>query len=154
MTEKPYQKYTKYYDTKARGGLVNYSKSQKFNIIKTFIPKTGKILDIGSGSGHWLHTFALNGYEVYGVDLAPNCIDLSKQHGYKAYLVDITKEIPFEESSFDIILVNHFIDEFTTMPIPFGSKMPKWLIIFLCNQLLKRGYDVGVWEITTVARKV
>lgn len=46
------------------------------------------------------------------------------------------------------------IDEFITMTIPFGSKLPRSIIIFLCNQLLKRGYNVGAWEITTVARRV
>lgn len=46
------------------------------------------------------------------------------------------------------------VDEFTTMPISFGSKLPKWVIVFVCKRLLNGGYDVGKWEITTVARWV
>lgn len=80
--------------------------------------------------------------------ICPKCKTIFNWDGHRASFGKGDLKSELESHGFKCV------DEFITMPIPFGSKLPKWLIIFLCNQLLKRGYDVGVWEITTVARKV
>jgi len=46
------------------------------------------------------------------------------------------------------------IEEFVTMSIPFGARLPKFATKFICKCLLKNGYDVGKWMLITIGRKV
>ena len=66
------------------------------------IPKRGKILDIGCGSGHYAEV--LNDREWYGVDISPESIKTAKKFYKKAKVGDITKHIPFSDNSFDYVL--------------------------------------------------
>ncbi len=49
-------------------------------ILKHLPPPPGRLLDIGVGSGWTSKIFALSGYEVVGVDIAPSMIDLAKRN--------------------------------------------------------------------------
>jgi len=76
-----------------------------------------KILDLGCGTGRHLVFFAKKGFDVYGIDIAKQGIEISrrwlKKEGLKANLKisDVYKKLPYQDSFFDAIIsirvVNH-----------------------------------------------
>lgn len=70
--------------------------------LDNIIPKNGKILDIGCGSGHYAEV--LNDREWYGVDISPESIKTAKKFYKEAKVGDITTHIPFPDKSFDYVL--------------------------------------------------
>jgi len=45
------------------------------------------------------------------------------------------------------------LEEFVIMSLPLGSILPRPIIKSVCKILLKKGYDVGQWEIITICKK-
>jgi tellurite methyltransferase len=82
-----------------------------------------KVLDVGCGSGRNLYYFLRNGYEVFGVDPAPQAVENVKQlsaelasnNPLKNFIVCAAENLPYANASFDLIIcsaVLHFaIDE-------------------------------------------
>jgi len=66
------------------------------------IPKYKKILDLGCGTGHIAEM--LGDRDWYGVDISPLSIEIAKRFYREAKVGDITKNIPFPDSSFDVVL--------------------------------------------------
>src|SRR3972149_10300374 len=71
-----------------------------------------RVLDFGCGAGNHLHFLVENGYEAYGVDVAPTALELAREHladlrpGYpddRLALMD-GNHIPFAEASFDAVI--------------------------------------------------
>ena len=74
------------------------------------IPKVGKILDIGAGTGAFGYVFKELGYEVVCVDIAPRMIEMCKKNGLEGLVCDIVKEgIPFPDNSFDLVIAAQFL---------------------------------------------
>ncbi|CAG8474094.1 3468_t:CDS:2 [Diversispora eburnea] len=81
--------------------------------IEEFLTMTGKILDVGCGSGTWLIEMA-HMYpkpEYFGIDLNP-CSTIPYPSNIK-----ITKgnllNLPYDESQFDFVRMSDFVSEFT-----------------------------------------
>lgn len=70
-------------------------------LLDRVIPKKGKILDIGCGTGHIAQNLDR---EWYGVDISPKSIEVAKKYYKEAKVGDITKKIPFKNNFFDIVL--------------------------------------------------
>jgi ubiquinone/menaquinone biosynthesis C-methylase UbiE len=82
-----------------------------------------KVLEVGCGTGNNIWFLAEEGFDVYGIDISPKAIELSKnmltKKGLSASLyVSSFTELPFENNYFDIIIdrlaiINcpEFIDE-------------------------------------------
>ena len=70
--------------------------------------KAKKVLDLGCGSGRHLVYFAKLGYDVYGIDVSPEAIKLSRKwlehEGLKAELhCQDMKQLPWPENFFDAV---------------------------------------------------
>lgn len=66
------------------------------------IPRNGKIIDIGCGTGHVAES--LNGREWYGVDISPKSVEYAKNFYNDVKVGDATSRIPFKDDSFDVAL--------------------------------------------------
>jgi len=61
-----------------------------------------KLLDVGSGPGHDGLFFQQNGLEVVCIDLSPAQVELCRQKGLNAQVMDVS-EMAFEPDSFDAV---------------------------------------------------
>ncbi len=74
----------------------------RFRLIRKFI-KTGRLFDLGSGWGHFLLTGKQLGYDVYGIEVATNPYNYSKEDlGLPVDHVDFF-DLKKEAGSFDLI---------------------------------------------------
>jgi ubiquinone/menaquinone biosynthesis C-methylase UbiE len=64
------------------------------------IPKGGKILDVGSGSGDHAFFFKNNGYDVLCIDISEEMVRLCREKGLNAEVMDF-EEMDFAPESFD-----------------------------------------------------
>lgn len=63
-----------------------------------------RLLDVGCGTGHWTAMFAEMGYQVTGVDLSPEMIEVARERvpGCSFRVADAC-ELPFGDGSFDVV---------------------------------------------------
>jgi len=94
----------------------NYDESQagKFTskMYKEFLRrlegKTGKILDVGCGTGNVLLQLAGEGRELYGADISENMVRVAREKlGTNASIaVANVEKLPFDSTFFDILICN------------------------------------------------
>ncbi len=89
--------------------------------IINLLPKKGKLIDLGAGQSQDSCFFADNGFQVTSTDFAVNALDFSKRNlkdkNIDFQIVDLSKKLPFNNSSFDIVyshLALHYFDNTTT----------------------------------------
>lgn len=80
-----------------------------------------KILDVGCGNGNHVVFFAEQGFEVYGIDISKEAIEIGNawlaKKGLKADLrVGDIEKIPFEDEYFDVVISHGVLDH-----IPFSK---------------------------------
>jgi ubiquinone/menaquinone biosynthesis C-methylase UbiE len=72
--------------------------------------KAKRILDLGCGTGRHVIALAKKGFEVYGIDIAKNALNLAKERlkeeGLKAKLKvgDFYKKLPYKDKFFDGVI--------------------------------------------------
>lgn len=70
----------------------------------------GLLLDVGCGSGKFLHRMRKRGWRVVGIDFDPQAIRQAREkYGITAYTGDL-REIDLRERDFDAIVMNHAIE--------------------------------------------
>jgi len=82
-------------------------KLYKFENISKLLPKTGKMLDVGCGTGVFHPMLLKLGYrDVTGIDYTKEYINKATVDNpkYKYYVGDICKKIPFGDNTFDIVM--------------------------------------------------
>jgi SAM-dependent methyltransferase len=88
-----------------------------------YFPKTGTLLDLGAGHGQDSRFFTKKGYTVTGTDFSETALKFLKEKADKEGLkikteqVDLSKDLPFENESFDIVYAHlslHYFDLDTT----------------------------------------
>jgi len=89
--------------------------------ILKLLPKNGKLIDLGAGQGQDSSFFAKNNFQVTSTDFTQDALDISKNRHHNLKInyknVDLTKSLPFDDSSFDIVyshLALHYFDGKTT----------------------------------------
>ena len=87
-----------------------------------FLPKQGKILDLGTGQGQDAVFFHKLGYEVVGIDYSEQAVASAKAHypNIKFIKADIANGLPFKDQEFDVVyshLALHYFDHRTTEKI-------------------------------------
>lgn len=76
----------------------------------------GKVFDLGCGNGRHVIFFAEQGFDVHGMDISAEAVKIAKawldKKGLKADLKtgDIEKKLPFEDGSFDLVVISEALD--------------------------------------------
>lgn len=116
---------------------------QRFTLNRFYKDTTrgGVILDLGCGTGRWLSFFKQRGFDVAGVDLSSDAIDICKHKGFENVFVgDICNLTMFQAESFD------YINSITVLlHIPFDKKSS---VIHEIARLLKKDGVVTLIEST------
>jgi ubiquinone/menaquinone biosynthesis C-methylase UbiE len=78
------------------------------------IPKNSKILDAGCGTGKLASFWVKEGYDVVGIDLSDEALEITGKKGVKTVKADILEGLSFEDNYFDLVysdgLLEHFED--------------------------------------------
>ncbi|MBI4099813.1 class I SAM-dependent methyltransferase [Candidatus Microgenomates bacterium] len=91
-----------------------------------YLPKTGKILDLGAGQGQDSRFFAKLGYKVTSTDFSDEALRISAQKAkddgvnIKFHNVDLAKTLPFREAEFDVVYAHlslHYFNHETTQQL-------------------------------------
>lgn len=122
-----------------------------------YLPKTGKILELGSGHGQDSIFFAKHGYDVVSTDIETFSLkqNLSKQSEevrkkINIQQVDLKENLPFEKGSFDAVYAHlsiHYFDQETTYNIihEIGRILkPGGIFAFLVNSINDPEYNTGI----------
>jgi len=77
-----------------------------FNIVKNLKLSSGKVLDLGAGTGKILTEFKNRGWQVYGVDKEQASITFCQKRNLsiKKFDLDKNKKLPFKKNSLDLVL--------------------------------------------------
>jgi 2-polyprenyl-3-methyl-5-hydroxy-6-metoxy-1,4-benzoquinol methylase len=97
--------------------------------------KTGKILDVGAGDGHFLEVAKMAGWDVYGTEYDDRAIALCKQKGIKTFQGKLSLN-DYEENFFDVVTSFEVIEHINNPNEDLG----------IINKILRKG---GVLYITT-----
>lgn len=86
-------------------------------ITEKYIPRGGKILEGGCGKGQYVYALKRWGYEVVGVDYAPDTIKKVKEYFPELNIIEAdVRHLPFEDSFFDgywsFGVIEHFYEGF------------------------------------------
>lgn len=109
-------------------------------------PGSGKILDVGAGTGALLNFFKENGWQVFGNEVAKEMVDdASKNFGIKLEGKD-TLEISFPDSFFEAIVFNNSLEHLyqpreTLMRVR-GWLKPNGLLIVTVPNIESLGFKI------------
>ena len=68
-----------------------------------------KILSLGSGDGSDLWFLSVNN-EVYALDSSSSAVAVARAHGLNAQLADLEQSLPFDDSTFDIVVAKDLME--------------------------------------------
>ena len=85
-----------------------YDRLEKAAVLRALqpLPRGKKLLDVGCGTGHWSAFFSDQGFEVTGVDLAPEMIAVAgnKRIPHATFQVADGQALPFKDNRFDAVV--------------------------------------------------
>jgi len=82
----------------------------RFRKILSLVGSGKKVLDIGCGFGYLGKLLIGTGNEVYGVDIAEEALKKAAEDGIKTRVANVESEIPFADSSFDVVVAAEIIE--------------------------------------------
>lgn len=87
--------------SKKFSSFMELHRRKEFKKLLELVP-TGKLLDLGCGSGDHAFFFKEQGLDVTCVDLSEKMIELCRKKGLNAKVMDI-EDLKFEDNSFDVV---------------------------------------------------
>jgi 2-polyprenyl-3-methyl-5-hydroxy-6-metoxy-1,4-benzoquinol methylase len=126
-----------------KGGLIvnmllPYSVKQKADIARRLIGSTGKVLDVGCGSGQSLSYMRRYGdWEIYGVEPNKSAAKLAEEKYNIKTFCGTLEDAKYSDNSFDIVIITHVIEH---VPDPLGTLREIYRI------LKPGGYLIGETE--------
>ena len=97
------KEYDRWYETPAGQA---HDPVQKEDVKRLLRPgQTGeRLLDVGCGTGHWSSFFTTMGYQVTGIDIAPEMIDVARAAVPEcSFQIADAFDLPFEDGAFDVV---------------------------------------------------
>jgi len=89
-------------------------KSEWRTLVGTYpIPREGKLLEIGCGAGNFTVWLAQQGYEAYGIDIAPAAVEWAKERAEKENVTadfrvgSVVELAGYEDEAFDVVADGH-----------------------------------------------
>jgi len=118
-------RYDRWYQSR-RGAW--YDRVEK-RAIDRLLPDAGKgkaLLDVGCGTGHWSAYFARKGFDVTGVDISEQMIEVARAKGIcgSRFQVADAQNLPFADNQFDVASAVTAI-EFATHPTRLLAEMAR-----------------------------
>jgi len=118
-------RYDRWYQSR-RGSL--YDKVEK-KVLGRLLPDAGKgdrLLDVGCGTGHWSAYFASRGFDVTGVDISEQMIQVARGKNVSGsrFQVADAENLPFADHQFDVAAAITVI-EFAAHPKQALSEMAR-----------------------------
>ena len=99
---------------KSKSKIKRFWNFHKFTKIQKYLPKEGKILDIGCGSGAFeslKNTLNLQNTKIIGLDITPKQVIFAQQnHKESLFVAGSGHELPFKDNSFDAVVLIEFIE--------------------------------------------
>jgi 2-polyprenyl-3-methyl-5-hydroxy-6-metoxy-1,4-benzoquinol methylase len=89
-----------------------YSLRRKIDLIEKYNVNKGVLLDIGAGTGDFLHYAAKKGWDIEGVEINGQARELAEQKGIK--LFDSMSAI--EGNQFDVVTLWHVLEHLHDLP--------------------------------------
>jgi ubiquinone/menaquinone biosynthesis C-methylase UbiE len=90
-------------------------------VIEENVPSQGKVVEFGCGTGNYVIWFAKLGYEIMGIDISQNAIEIARKSASttsvncKFMVADVTRDIPKIDDMFDFAydweLLHHIFPE-------------------------------------------
>lgn len=109
------------YDRVAPAYDRRYELSQYSGIERSLLEFAGeqrplRVLEVGCGTGHWLHCLHSHGYQVAGLDASQGMLEAARKRLPAAPLVrGVAERLPWRDASFDRVIcinaVHHFRDK-------------------------------------------
>lgn len=115
-----------YWDKRHKTYVVKKNWARKPSIFSMYVlkyfPKSGSLLDIGTGQGGDARYFQSQGYDITATDFSQEALSHAKSNseGIRYMHLDTAEGLPFENGSFDIVyshLALHYFDKKTTKEI-------------------------------------
>ncbi len=108
-------KYDKWYKTPVGICMDKQEKDAISDLLKGV--RGNKLLEVGSGTGHWSSFFQKIGFEVVGLEISDAMLDVarSKKIAGVEFVKGDAHKIPFEDESFDVtaaITVLEFVEDY------------------------------------------
>jgi SAM-dependent methyltransferase len=88
--------------------------------VRSYMPASGTLLDLGAGQAQDSRYFAATGYTVTATDLSPHALELAQKKSpasIKFQIVDLSQSLPFADESYSIVYAHlslHYFDTATT----------------------------------------
>jgi ubiquinone/menaquinone biosynthesis C-methylase UbiE len=97
------RQYDRWYATPAGRLHDHVQKSDVRRLLRPARPGE-RLLDVGCGTGHWSAFFSEMGYQVEGVDIAPEMVEAARRAVPAcSFRVADACDLPFEDGSFDVV---------------------------------------------------
>jgi len=115
--------YDRWYDS-ARGAMYDRFEKQAFDRLLVNDNQGKNLLEIGCGTGHWSEYFSEKGFEVTGIDISGEMINIAKKKNIPNSRFQIAngQSLPFADNSFSVVAAITTL-EFTENPEKMLSEM-------------------------------
>jgi methionine biosynthesis protein MetW len=92
------------------GGVYRLSRDFSLELLEQ--NEKARVLDIGCGDGEFTRQVAnkTGSDKIYGVEISPQYAERARQNGINVVMADIDFGLPFEDTSFDIVVSNQVIE--------------------------------------------